>query len=176
MKKVDFLRNFRTRFNHNDNRGGSVKLTAKMNVKIRRRDDPVFARKFVTWGVAISTVMVGVSLFVTVYYNPEAVAERKFAELAKVYYEDYYYDRFVESVEPELFEEKMAKSTDTGFQPVLLRQLLLYQNGKYASYRKYFEREGFSCDKNKMSATFYPQAPFGRTDYKVEYNVACANE
>ena len=153
-----------------------AKLTTKMNAKIRKRSDPVVARRFVVIGVLVSAVMVGVSLFVTVYFDPEKVAQRKFEELATTYYEDYYYDKFMESIDEGVKEEKMEMYEETGFQPVLLRQLLLYQNGKYASYKGYFERDGFSCDKNKTSAKFYPVAPYGKTDYTVKYDYSCAKE
>ncbi|MBR3595313.1 hypothetical protein IKL45_03750 [Candidatus Saccharibacteria bacterium] len=153
-----------------------AKLTTKMNAKIRKRSDPVVARRFVTIGVLVSAVMVGVSLFVTVYFDPEKVAQRKFEELATTYYEDYYYDKFMSEIDPELKEKKLEVFEQTGFQPVLLRQLLLYQNGKYASYKGYFERDGFSCDKNKTSAKFYPVAPYGKTDYTVKYEYSCAKE
>lgn len=176
MKKVKFLRNFCTRSIQHANRGGTSGLTAKMSAKIRKRNDPTAARKFVTWGVIISAVMVGVSLFVAVYFDPEAMAKRKFAEMARTYYEDYYYDKFMESIDEGVKEEKLAMYEETGFQPVLLRQLLLYQNGKYASYKQYFERDGFSCDKNKMSVKFYPVKPYGRTDYTVKYDYSCTSD
>lgn len=153
-----------------------AKLTTKMSAKIRKRNDPVAARRFVVIGVLVSTVMVGVSLFVAVYFNPEKVAKRKFEELAVVYYEDYYYDKFMGEIDPELKDERMKMYETTGFQPVLLRQLLLYQNGKNASYKKYFEMDGFSCDKNKTSAKFYPVAPYGKTDYTVKYDYSCTKE
>ncbi len=153
-----------------------AKLTTKMNAKIRKRSDPVVARRFVTIGVLVSAVMVGVSLFVTVYFDPEKVAQRKFEELATTYYEDYYYDKFMSEIDPELKEKKLEVFEQTGFQPVLLRQLLLYQNGKYASYKGYFEKDGFSCDKNKTSAKFYPVKPYGKTDYTVKYEYSCAKE
>ena len=148
-------------------------LTAKLSSSIHKRNDPVFARKFVTWGVIISAAMVGISLFVTIYFNPERMGKQKFEELAKTYYESYYYDKFMETIKPEFLEERMAVYEKSGFQPVLLRQLLLYQNGKYADYKGYFEKEGFNCDKNKTSAKFYPVKPYGRTDYTVEYEYNC---
>ena len=43
-------------------------LAVSLGSTIRKGNDPVFARKFVTWGVIISAVMVGVSLFVSLYF------------------------------------------------------------------------------------------------------------
>ncbi|MBQ3275348.1 hypothetical protein IJH46_02910 [Candidatus Saccharibacteria bacterium] len=154
----------------------SKKLTTKMRAKIKKANDPIFARKFVTYGVIISSIMVALSIFVTVYFNAEAVAHRKFEFLAREYYETYYHEKFFENMTEEAFEAKIETFEKTGFQPVLLRQLLLYQNGKYSSYKKYFEMEGFSCDKNTTSAKFYPVAPYGPKDYTVEFNYSCQYE
>ena len=180
MDFARFLKNLRRklrpRSKKRNNRGSDVRLVTKMNASIKRRSDPVFARKFVTWGVMISSVMVVVSVFVAVYFNPEAVAHRKFEAMAREYYEDYYYDKFMAGIVDEVFESKMATFEQTGLQPVLLRQLLLYQNGKNAEMKKYFETGSFSCDRNTTSAKFYPVAPYGRTDYTVEYNYSCVSE
>ncbi|MBR3319349.1 hypothetical protein IKG06_02485 [Candidatus Saccharibacteria bacterium] len=152
------------------------KLITSLDSTIRKGNDPVFARKFVTWGVIISALMVGVSLFVSLYFNPERMGKRKFEELAKNYYETYYYDKFMNSIDSKVYEEKMKAYEKSGFQPVLLRQLLLYQNGKYSDYRGYFEKDGFNCDKNATSAKFYPVEPYGRTDYTVTYEYKCEAE
>ena len=154
----------------------STDLTKRVSSVKKKLDDPVFARKFVTWGVIISAVMVGVSLFVSLHFNPERMGKRKFEELARTYYETYYYDKFMESIDPKVYDEKMTAYEKSGFQPVLLRQLLLYQNGKYSDYKDYFERDGFDCDKNATSAKFYPVKPYGRTDYTVTYEYKCDTE
>ena len=137
------------------------KLATKMKSTIKKRNDPVFARKFVTYGVIVSSVMVALSLFVAVCFNPEAIAKRKFEFLAREYYETYYYEKFFEK---------------TGFQPVPLRQLLLYKNGKNSGFKKYFEAGNFSCDKNTTTAKFYPEKPYGVKDYRVEFTFNCTDE
>lgn len=147
-----------------------------MKAVIKNRNDPVFARKFVTWGVMISSVMVFVSVFVAVYFNPEAVVKRTFEKLATDYYENYYYEKFFESMTDEAKAEKLETYTKVGLQPVLLRQLLLYQNGKNSKYKSVFESESYICDKNSTSAKFFPIPPYGPKDYTVEYNYSCVSE
>ena len=151
-------------------------LSVKMNAKIAHKNDSVVARRFIVIGVMVSVLMVGVSLAATVYFNPERLAKQKFEWLAKDYYENYYYEKLMEGIDPALKEEKLAMYAETGLQPVLLRQLLLYQNGKYSDMKGYFEKEGFVCDKNKTSAQFFPVEPYGRTDYTVKYNYSCTDE
>ena len=170
---LPFVRKTRKRSSHKRN---APKLVTNMRTSLKKRSDPVFGRKFVTWGVIISTVMVGVSVFVAVYFNAEAVAHRKFEQMAREYYEDYYLERFKSSISEEVFEQRMAIYEKTGLDAVPLRQLLLYQQEKNAKMRKYFEGKDFSCDKNTTTAKFYPIAPYGKTDYTVEFNYTCTTE
>lgn len=148
-------------------------MKTRMTTKIKRHHDIVFNRRIVTVGVFISCIMVAVSLFVAIFFSPEAVAKRKFEFLATEYYETYYYPKFIEAMDESVFADKMEIFSTTGLQPVPLRQLLLYQNAKNSSYKKYFDNSEYSCDKNKTQAKFYPVSPYGATDYTVEYTYVC---
>ena len=155
----------------------NTKLVTRMNTRLHKRNDPTQERRLVTIGIIVSVAMVGVSLFVAICFNSEAVAHRKFEAMAREYYEDYYYDKFFGTMTEEGKAAKMEIYEKTGLQPVLLRQLLLYQNGKNAEMKKYFEtKDGFSCDRNATSAKFYPVKPYGKTDYTVEFNYVCSQE
>ena len=152
----------------------NTRIAQKTRSRIKsKKNDPVFVRKFVTCGIMISLVMVFLSVFTVVYFNPEAIAKRKFEYLVKDYYEKYYYDKFLSALSKEGDTEKFKDYEAKGFQSILLRQLLLYQNGKNSEYKKYFESDEYTCDKNETSAKIYPVAPYGRTNYRVEYNYSC---
>ena len=141
-----------------------------------KRPVSVAARRFITTGVIISAVMVALSVFAVVYFNPETVAERTLEKMGREYYEDYYYDKFMGTISEEAFQEKMAIFKETGLQPVPLRQLLLYQNEKNAEYRSVFEKKGFSCDKNQTVVKIIPKEPFGKTDYELKTDLKCTRE
>ena len=175
MKSTGFFRKFSPRRKAAKNRGHG-KLETRLNASIKKANDPVFARRFVTVGVIVSTVMVLLSLFVAIYFNPTRVAERKIEEMAREYYEEYYFQKFMETADSEALEEKKDIFMKVGLQPVKLRQLLLYQNGKNSGYRKYFEKEGFSCDKNESEVKFKPVEPFTAKDYTLEVKLACEKE
>ena len=147
-------------------------MKAKINSRIKKHSDPVKERRFITIGVLVSAVMVALSIFVTVYFNPETVVERKFEFLARNYYENYYYDKFIADSEGKDLEATFKKFTTTGLSPILLRQLLLYNNKKYASFEKYFTG-GYTCDKNKTNAKNYPVEPYGKTDYEIKIELVC---
>ena len=147
-------------------------MKVKINSKIKKRSDAAFGRRFVTIGVIVSAIMVGLSIFVTVYFNPKAIAERKLEELVRDYYENYYYDKFIETAAEEKLEENFIKFSQSGFSPVLLRQLLLYNNRKNSGFEKYFTGD-YECDKNKTNAKIYPVEPYGKKDYEVKLELVC---
>lgn len=146
-----------------------------MKARVKRQSSAV-ARRFITVGVAISAVMVGVSVFAMIYFNPETVARRTLEKMGREYYEEYYYDKFMEAASEEVFEQKKAIFAETGLHPIPLRQLLLYQDERNAKYRSVFERAGFSCDKNRTNVKIIPKEPFTKTDYEIELELSCTKE
>ena len=120
--------------------------------------------------------MVIFTIILTTFFNSEAIAHRKSEKLAKEYYEEYYYGRFIETIDESVFDTKMKTFEETGLQPVTLRQLLLYQNGKNQAYKKYFATKDFNCDKNTTTAQFFPVYPYGVKDYTVEYKYSCQED
>ena len=117
-------------------------------------------------------LVVGYAVFARFYFTAERTTMSKLDFLAKTYYEDYYYDHFADS----LTEDKATvfeKYSEYGFAPVHLRQLLLFDDGKYSDYRQYFEGH---CDTNSTLIYYYPEAPYEKNNYRVEYVHSCVFE
>lgn len=132
-------------------------------------------KKLVFGCIAASVVAVIASLFIGVFFSPEKVAARKITYLAKDYYENYYYDKFVATIDKD-FDKSFEKYKDSGFAPVYLRQLLLFDNERDAKYEKYFNIQNYSCNKNTTTVKFFPVEPYGKKDYKIEYTFSCNYE
>ncbi|MDO5475415.1 MAG: hypothetical protein Q4F61_03485, partial [Candidatus Saccharibacteria bacterium] len=62
--------------------------------------------------------------------------------------------------------------TDYGFPKIYLRELLLFDNGRHASSRAYFEND-YACNTNTTAIQIIPYAPFGKTDYTINYIYDC---
>lgn len=139
-----------------------------------KRSSSLFARRLISVGIIVSTAMVALSVYSIIVFDPEKTATRTLETMGREYYESYYYDRFMETISQDVFAEKMAVFSETGFHPVPLRQLLLYQNEKNAKYRNVFDTDDFSCDKNNTTVKIIPKEPFSKTDYEIELNLSCA--
>ena len=121
--------------------------------------------------LGILLIVVGaVRIFYGIYTRvetPEAVAKRELANLAQDYYENYYYDKIDDPT------NTLAEFAETGLPTVYLRTLLAFDNERHAESAQLFRAADYVCDTNSTGAKIFPEEPYGRTDYRVEYKYSC---
>ncbi len=140
----------------------------KRNKKARSANG---ARVVIVFCIVAAMVAVVVAAGLRFLLTDEKVAMQKLDFLAKTYYEDYYYDNFQRTLQSgSAGKSALERYSKYGFAPVHLRQLLLFNDGEYADYRKYFDGK---CDTNTTLIYYYPQAPYGKTDYTTSYELDC---
>lgn len=123
--------------------------------------------------VIFSTIaIVAITVICIFAFNTENMTKRRLADLATTYYEDYFYEGSVKSLASSEADTAAAfeKYEVHGFSRVPLRQLLLYDDGKNADLKEFFDSV---CDENETYVQFFPYSPYGVEDYRVEYNYAC---
>ena len=138
-----------------------------------RRKGTLSAGRKVAIGV-VGGVVLGVVVLVLemIYWTPERVLERRLEVMARDYYENYFYDRLMETTGEE-GAEGLARYRETGLAPVPLRQLLLSQDGKWKEMKAGFNNEKYSCDETKTTVQFFPVAPYNRGDYTLKTTRYC---
>ena len=124
--------------------------------------------------IFIATLLVVGSLILAFFFNPQRMAEQKLEYLTKVYYEDYYQKLVGDLENPDL--STLEEYSETGLPSVNLRQLLSFDDSRYANFERYFTNEKYLCDISKTSVKYYPFSPYGANDYEVTYNYACTKE
>lgn len=130
------------------------------------------ARKFVTVAIILCLILVFFNLGAGVALDPKRMAESEMEKIAKDYYENYYYDEFISHVPDNEVNIAFATYTDYGFPRVYLRELLLFDEGRHAASRPFFEGN-YVCNTNQTSIQIVPYAPFGKTDYRINYFYDC---
>ena len=115
--------------------------------------------------IILATLSVLAALICSIIFNPERMVKSTLSRLATEYYEDYFYPHL--SSDP---AQALEKYTNTGLAKVTLRQLLLYDDEKNAEYQSLFDKY---CDINNTSVQFFPIAPFGQSDYRIDYTYSC---
>lgn len=151
------------------------KYTSWKRAHLKRHNTPeasILAKHTVSTIIILSMIVVVLAIFFGFLTNPERLAKATIENLARDYYENYFYKTIVSANEIGTANEKkslaeiMEKYEKIGFAKVTLRQLLLYnpeKAGNPATTTNY-------CDENATSVQIFPTAPYGKSDYKIEYN------
>lgn len=148
------------------------KKSSNRRVIVRKKTNDTVTVKRIIIGVIIAAIgAVIVGLMVGFFCNSERMTKMKLDEMAREYYEEYIYEDLINGAMSQAdIDGVMKRYEKWGFAPVALRQLLLYDN------RKNMEHGGFVkqyCDENDTSVKFYPEQPYGKKSYRIEYNYKC---
>ncbi len=123
----------------------------------------------ITLAIIISaTILVIISVLCIFILDNERIAKSKISSLASEYYENYFYPSM--SIEKDELADVMSDFLETGFNNVNLRQLIL-ATGKDHSADADFLRK--YCDEKSTIIRFFPEPPFDKTSYHVEYSYSC---
>lgn len=125
------------------------------------------ARRVTIGQIAFCVVAVVFMIFANVFYNKSAVATRSLDKMAEDYYENYFYDKFLNGKTAS--KEVFGAYITAGFPTVTLRQLLTFDESRNADY----EADFYYCEKKSTTIKITPTEPFGRKDYTVEANLDC---
>ena len=139
----------------------------------KKLDRQIFSttKKAILTVIVFSVLIVILVVLLMTFEKPERLVKQKLTDITADYYENYYYPNFVGNADDEKsLEEIMSRYTASGFATISLRQLLLFDNERYAETAKFIQKY---CDENKTFARIYPEAPYGKTNYHVDYLYAC---
>lgn len=130
------------------------------------------ARKFTTLAIILCIGLVFFNLGAHAVFDPKKLAEDELQRLAKDYYENYYYDVFTQKIPESDYELAFTTYSEYGFPKTYLRELLLFDDGRNAKSRAYFDGQ-YYCNTNQTAIQIIPYPPYGRTDYEVKYTYDC---
>lgn len=115
---------------------------------------------------ALAIAVVGIS---QLFSNPIKRAESELEMLADEYYTTYLYPRLLGNSKS--VDDAFQTYAELGVPTIYLRQLLHFDNNRYADSGKVFEN--LACDTNLTGVHYYPRAPYGPRDYDVTYLWHC---
>ena len=138
------------------------RLSKRMREKERDRKMFLVLKRSILSVIALAMLTVILALLLTSFTEPERVVTSKIEGITADYYENYFYDR--------ISDYDLEKYADKGFSKVTLRQLLLFDSERHVDAMSLLSQY---CDIEATYVRIYPEKPFSKTDYHVEYNYAC---
>ena len=141
--------------------------------KLTQAASTLEAKKITMTVIIVSAFLVLFSVVANNYFAPDKVAMRVLEKISRDYYENYYYDKFIAVNGATERQKIMDEFKESGFAPVLLRHLLLFDNERNKKYAGFFETSSYACDKNSTSIKIIPVEPFGKKDYEISYSLSC---
>ena len=134
----------------------------------KRRPD-LIAKKTIIIVICLSIIIVAVAIACHFLLNEEKLVKDRTKSLAQEYYEGYIYENLIHgAMDQAEIEQVMDKYTLRGFAPVYLRQLLLSSTTDVNH-----DLIAKHCDENTTFVKFYPEAPFDKESYRLEFSYDC---
>ena len=141
--------------------------------KKSKKINPNLAKKISLIIVCSAMVIVVLALIILPFVKEENLAKSKIDQLARDYYENFFYDDYTNSEKFQQLENKeeaMQKYVDRGFSRLTLRQLLLHDSDKNAETAVFLRKV---CDENKTYVQIFPEPPFTKTSYHLKVTYSC---
>ena len=163
-----------------DIRSNNIHQSRTRIKKSRRARSQTASRKSFTTGrriilavIALSAIMVILSLLFNIFTTPEHIITGKIESIAADYYENYLYtfiasSSSINSTKP--VEEIIASYAKNGFDAITLHQLLLFDGERHADAAAALTRY---CDETETLIRYYPTEPYGQTDYRADIKYSC---
>lgn len=95
--------------------------------------------------------------------TPEFLVKHKIEKIVADYYENYFYDSIPNP-------DALTKYVDRGFARVTLHQLLLFDDRRHGAATAELSKY---CDLDNTLIKIYPESPFERKNYHVDYTYSC---
>ena len=128
------------------------------------------AKKITILSIIVAMVLVASAVVLGLLLRPERQIKRKIETMATDYYENYFYKNFSETVAGGSVVDAVKGYAEKGFTKVPLKQLLLFDGGKYRGLMDEMKKY---CDVDATTMQIFPKEPYGNKNYKIEYNYSC---
>ena len=130
-------------------------------------------KKIIMSGIIIMVLaIIGLVAF-DIYNMPDNRADREINRLAADFYENYFYDTYVESLNGGDVAEFLSKYKDRPMDPVYLRRLIVFSKENGGNADEIFKNDKYDCDTNSSKVVYQPVEPYGKKDYTYTVELSC---
>ena len=154
------------------NKKNYLSLNYSRHSKKARHAQSDLVKKIILSVIAIVAVIIlGLTIFAAIFTNENRV-KSAISSIATDYYENYFYEELLESssFSKDNPGETLGKYQTSGLAILSLRDLLLHDDQKFVEDRKFLAQ---FCDEDQTFIHYYPDEPYARNSYHVEYTYSC---
>ena len=132
------------------------------------KHNKTLAQKTIISIIIIAIIAVGISVVCFFILDTERQVKTKISHLASDYYENYFYPKIFSGNKD--MTEVLSYYTESGFSMINLRQIFLSNADISTSEINLINKY---CDENKTYIHFFPEPPYDKTSYHMEYAYSC---
>ena len=147
------------------------KALHKSRLNVAEYGENKVIKRVVLTVIALAIVAVAVMLVCTLMEKNGSISKATIERMAADYYENYTYEKSVnDTMTKEEIAKMLGKYEESGLSKVSLRQLILNTGSADTDEAKNLKRH---CDEDKTNVIFYPQAPYEKKSYRMEFRYEC---
>lgn len=129
------------------------------------------AKKISVSIIAVSILVVVITLIYCILSNPERVVKRKIEAIASDYYKHSIYENVAKNNPSESdIAKALSAYRETGLAIITFRQLLLYDKQNHNQTDTIVKKY---CDINKSYVQFFPKSDYKKSDVEITYHYTC---
>ena len=138
-----------------------------------------FAKKSILTVIGLAMLVMILFTLFWLIATPEHLTKRSIENIVNDYYQNYLYTSILDSnnITPETFSEHkedidriFGHYKEPGFARLTLRQLLLYDNQRHKASMPELSKY---CNLDQTLIKIYPDFPYERGDYHIDYTYSC---
>ena len=117
----------------------------------------------------VAAVVIIVTVSKSFAYKPDKKAEKqlndRMTELAKNFYENYYFDQ--------VGSEFVKGHAENGIKIDLANLARINNSDSQSVINEFKNKDGEACNTTTSKVTIYPKDPYGKTDYELKIDLDC---
>lgn len=142
-------------------------------LRLSFRPSPLVKKIILTIIIIAMILVVSITTY-SLIFTKENQIKWQFSKIATDYYENYYYQNLIKSSSnTEDIYKYLEDHHEKGLQNITLNILLSYDNQKISDHKNLLSE---NCDRNSTFIKIYPDPPYDKKSYHIEYTYSCGYE
>ena len=119
-----------------------------------------------------AVVVIAIGIVLKFINSDEKKITNSIKTMGESFYTEYYYPSLSKDRDKKELEKILSNFKDKGIK-INLKNLAIYNNGKYKKEIDSFKNKDKKCNQTGTKVIIYPNSPYGKNDYKIDVELDC---